>query len=237
MTVYGRGGRLGLGTLVPMAMVLAAVGCSSEPDPKDVALAQKDQEIQALSVQVAQERERALQIEADAEVSSARVSSMEQENGALKQALNAKDAQIADKARLAESERQRAEEAKRRADVAQTAARYSAPPPTSSGRSSGGDETPKSIGSEKGTGGKYHLRIISLPKNEPNEQAIQEIAGHLNKLQVPDVISRQSGSHWVIDIGFFPSTKAPEAEALKQKLTTMKFQGVRQFESAYFVTY
>lgn len=236
MAVYGRGRRLGLGT-VPMAMVLAAVGCSSEPDPKDVALAQKDQQIQGLEEQIAQEREHALQIEADAEVANARVSAMEQENGALKQALTSKDQLVAEKARLAEVERQRAEEAKKRADAAQSAPRYSAAPAAPSGRSSGSEESPKSVGGEKSVGGKYHLRIISLPKNEPNEQAIQEIAGHLKKMDVPDVVPRQSGNHWVIDIGFFGSTKAPEAEALKQKLTTMKFQGVRQFESAYFVTY
>ncbi|MDP7034660.1 MAG: hypothetical protein QF752_09230 [Planctomycetota bacterium] len=85
--------------------------------------------------------------------------------------------------------------------------------------------------------GKYHLRIISLPKDRNGEVAVREIEKALSKAGYKGIEARTSGKFWVIDIGRFTSMKSAEAQALKTRIRGFKYQGVRQFKTAYFVTY
>ena len=96
-----------------------------------------------------------------------------------------------------------------------------------------GDPAPTPVSTAR----RWHLRIISLPKNEPNELAVREIAAHLGKLGVPEAVPRTAGEHWVVDIGAFPSSGEAEAQALWKRLTGLEYEGRRQFQSAYFVAY
>ena len=87
------------------------------------------------------------------------------------------------------------------------------------------------------SGGKYHLRIISLPKNSHNEKVVKQIAEHLRKRGISHVVPRGSGKFWVIDIGHFESIRTSAARDLQKTVRSLKYKGIRQFRDAIYVPY
>lgn len=84
---------------------------------------------------------------------------------------------------------------------------------------------------------RYYLRIISLPLTRDNEHRVALIAKHLTAQGIEGVSARKSGRHWVVDIGTFASRNSQDATLLRQRIRDMRYQGRRDFRSAYFTRY
>lgn len=194
----------------------------------------KDAEIGALVGQNDRSKQMLIQGEAEREVLQAQLLAEQDKATAYQQTVDAQHEVIKEKTSAVEQSRQMAEQARRDSEENRRFADRAMANNRSGGSSGGGTATAEAPAA---TGGKYHLRIISLPKNGGNEKIAQEIAAFLETQSVSSVVPRSSGNFWVVDIGHFSSVRAPEAQALKEKIQDMKYEGVRQFKDPIFVTY
>lgn len=89
---------------------------------------------------------------------------------------------------------------------------------------------------------KFYLRIISLPLHDYYHKKASSIAEYLKKKEgIKDVVARKSHNKntefWVVDIGNFNSPKTADAKELQNKIRNLKYEGSRQFQDAYFLSY
>ena len=225
------GGMVSKGWMLGLVTILAA-GCASGPTHEEE-LATRDQEIQALGMQLNQAKHDLVRENHEREVVENDLGSKTREIDSLKETVGAQQRVIEEKeqkadlyGRLASTYQERTEQAESEMQRLRQAT-----VPTI--------EVPALIIEEEPAmpDGNVHLRIISLPKNSPNRDAIDEITYFLEKLEIEHVVPRASGNFWVIDIGYFSNTRVTEAVSLRDRMRSMKFQGVRQFEDSIFVTY
>lgn len=219
--------------------VMGLVGCAQVDQQRRIEGQQ--QRIEVLSGQVAAletqhsdavQRSEALSSERDA--LSARLDATERENRDLAAQL----AELA-KRRLEDAAARREAEAElaRRAAAEQATRQPTEPAATQPA------EAPPTLEASQPTEelpgeGKYHLRVISLPLTDYNAVAIKELADHLVQREgLANVVAHQSGSHWVIDIGPFDSTRSPEAVALRERIRALRYRGRLDFATAYFTRY
>jgi hypothetical protein len=221
------------GAVLGFVVVLAG-GCASGPSHEDQ-LADRDQEIQSLGMELNQAKHDLVREKHDSVVVTNDLVSRDREVETLRETVDAQQRVIEEKeqkaelyGRLASTYQERTQKAESEADRLRQASAGPSAVPSPIVEIEPEPELPR---------GKVHLRIISLPKNEPNRDAIDEIASFLEERRITDVVARASGNFWVIDIGFFPSTGVSDAVSLRQDIRSMKFQGVRQFEDSIFVTY
>jgi len=226
-----------MGSMVSKGVVLGLVavlagGCASGPSPEEQ-LVEREQEIQSLGMELNQAKHDLVREKHDSEVVENDLQSRDREVETLRETVDAQQRVIEEKDQKAELYGRLASTYQERSERAESEAERLRQVPSMPGPISEPiiEEVPAL------PQGKVHLRIISLPKNEPNRDAIDEITSFLEEMQINDVVPRISGNYWVIDIGFFPSTGVSEAVSLREQIRGIKFQGVRQFQDSIFVTY
>lgn len=219
-----------------VAALVAFTGCSS---------AQKDDQIRLQAAKIStltsdnnQLVEQNRQLSGEREVLRARndgalsqIEGLSREKQTYQQLVAAKESQIQREREIVRQAELRAEQAKR--DNTHTVVNVSG---TGGGGSGAAGSTGSAASSGKG-GGKYHLRIISLPGNAQGEKTAQEMARFLSSQNIANATPRKSGNFWVIDVGHFDSIRSSDATSLKEKVRGMRYKGIEQFRSAYFAQY
>ena len=232
---------------VAISVLPLLVGCSST---KTKTIQQQEAKIRSLSNENNMLVDQNRQLASERDLYQAKFESSQhagetraQTEMALRQVISAKDKQIAYAQQQAQLNAQRAASAE--AKYGKAMATRSKPPVVvayGGGSNSGGAATgalgskPGATGARSG-GGKYHLRIISLPGDARHQKIVQEMASFLRSKGIQDVNPRRSGRFWVIDIGNFASIRSSQAVALKNKVRGLSYRGVKQFRSAYFAEY